>query len=197
MAARVEGDLVLVEPDSLEPDTRYTVRFEIAEGEENEHLESRDDVTFTTSSATDDTAPEVEPYDPEVTVVYNAGESCGFTTVRDESWFLRIELPHASDDVAVAGYRLFEVTDLDGRHLRSTLLEGDEARAVCRVACDGCGKCAQDAAPGLIHMENTLPVVGYSAGGPAAPEATRRCPTGAIRWVEGEQLLGIRETSVG
>ncbi|MHC4414693.1 MAG: (Fe-S)-binding protein [Planctomycetota bacterium] len=67
-------------------------------------------------------------------------------------------------------------------------LEGDEARAICQVACDACGRCAQDAAPGLIRMEDNLPVVDYSAGGPAAPEATHRCPTGAIQWVEGGQF---------
>ncbi|MCL4220875.1 MAG: RnfABCDGE type electron transport complex subunit B [Phycisphaerales bacterium] len=67
-------------------------------------------------------------------------------------------------------------------------LEGEAARAVCQVACDACGRCAQDAAPGLIRMVNNLPVVDYSAGGPARPEATFRCPTGAIRWVEGGQF---------
>lgn len=67
-------------------------------------------------------------------------------------------------------------------------LEGDEARAICQVACDACGRCVQDAAPGLIRMEHNLAVVDYSAGGPAAPQATRRCPTGAIQWVEGEQF---------
>ena len=67
-------------------------------------------------------------------------------------------------------------------------LAADEARKICRVVCDACGRCAQDAAPGLIHMENNLPVVDYSAGGPAAPEATWRCPTGAIQWVVGGQF---------
>ena len=70
----------------------------------------------------------------------------------------------------------------------SAPLEGDDARAVCTVACDACGRCAQDAATGLIHMDNNLPVVDYSAGGPAAPQATHRCPTGAIKWVEGAQF---------
>jgi hypothetical protein len=37
-------------------------------------------------------------------------------------------------------------------------------------------------------MENNLPIVDYSAGGPAQPEATYRCPTGAIQWVEEEQF---------
>jgi electron transport complex protein RnfB len=67
-------------------------------------------------------------------------------------------------------------------------LEGEEARAICTVTCDACGRCAQDAPPGLIRMENNLPVVDYSAGGPASPAATLRCPTGAIRWVEREQF---------
>jgi len=67
-------------------------------------------------------------------------------------------------------------------------LEGDEAVAVCKVACDACGRCAQDAAPGLIRMEDNLPVVDYGAGGPATREATRRCPTGAIQWVDRGQF---------
>jgi hypothetical protein len=37
-------------------------------------------------------------------------------------------------------------------------------------------------------MEHTLPVVDYGAGGPARPDATARCPTGAIQWVEGRQF---------
>ena len=37
-------------------------------------------------------------------------------------------------------------------------------------------------------MENNLPIVNYAAGGPAAPQATHRCPTNAIRWVQGGQF---------
>lgn len=67
-------------------------------------------------------------------------------------------------------------------------LAADEARALCKVACDACGRCAQDAAPGLITMVGNLPVVDYGAGGPASPVAVVRCPTGAIQWVTGEQF---------
>lgn len=67
-------------------------------------------------------------------------------------------------------------------------LTGEQAHAVCRVACDACERCAQDAAPGLIRMENGLPIVDYSSGGPAEPSATWRCPTGAIAWIEGGQF---------
>jgi len=70
----------------------------------------------------------------------------------------------------------------------SAPLSGDAATELCSVACDACGRCAQDAAPGLVTMKNNLPVVDYSAGGPASPQATLRCPTGAIQWVEEEQL---------
>jgi Na+-translocating ferredoxin:NAD+ oxidoreductase RNF subunit RnfB len=68
-------------------------------------------------------------------------------------------------------------------------LAGDAARRLCAAACDACGRCAADAAPGLIRMVGNLPVVDYAAGGPAAPKATFRCPTGAIRWVVTEQYL--------
>lgn len=70
----------------------------------------------------------------------------------------------------------------------STPLRGDAAMALCKVACDACGRCAADAAPGLVQMLENLPLVDYSAGGPARPDATFRCPTGAIQWLEGPQF---------
>ncbi len=70
----------------------------------------------------------------------------------------------------------------------SSPLSGDNAKALCTVACDACERCAADAAPGLIRMHENLPLVDYSAGGPALPEATHRCPTGAIQWLEGAQF---------
>lgn len=70
-------------------------------------------------------------------------------------------------------------------------LAAEEARRMCKVACDACGRCAMDAPPGLITMIGNLPVVDYGGGGPAAPEATYRCPTGAIQWVEGEQFAEL------
>ncbi|MHC5023587.1 MAG: (Fe-S)-binding protein [Planctomycetota bacterium] len=95
-----------------------------------------------------------------------------------------------NDCVEVCPRDLFELLPLS-HHLLvqcKAPLEGDEARAVCRVACDACGRCAQDAATGLIRMEDNLPVIEYAAGGPASPDATRRCPTGAIQWMTGEQF---------
>ena len=67
------------------------------------------------------------------------------------------------------------------------LLEGDEAEALCAVACTGCGLCVQDAAPGLIEIVNGLAVIDYSKNELADPAATSRCPTDAIVWVVGQQ----------
>ncbi len=67
-------------------------------------------------------------------------------------------------------------------------LAGAEATSLCSVACDACGRCAADSPPGLVVMKNNLPHIDYSAGGPARPEITYRCPTGAIQWIEYQQF---------
>ena len=69
-----------------------------------------------------------------------------------------------------------------------SLLEGAAADALCTAACNGCGRCALDAAPGLISMQNGLAVIDYSKNALANPVATKRCPTNAIAWVEGMQF---------
>ncbi|MDX1622972.1 MAG: RnfABCDGE type electron transport complex subunit B [Gemmatimonadota bacterium] len=68
------------------------------------------------------------------------------------------------------------------------LLEGEDATDVCAVACDACARCVRDAAPGLIEMVDGLPVIDYERNELADPDATARCPTGAIAWVEGSQF---------
>jgi len=68
------------------------------------------------------------------------------------------------------------------------LLEGDEAESVCAVACTGCGKCVQDAAPGLIEIQRGLAVVDYARNAEASANAINRCPTGAIVWLDGQQF---------
>ena len=74
-------------------------------------------------------------------------------------------------------------------------LEGDEAEALCRVACNGCGKCALDAAEGLIDIVNGLAVIDYTKHELEAPSATKRCPTGAIVWIENAQFEARPEAS--
>lgn len=67
------------------------------------------------------------------------------------------------------------------------LLDGDAAEAVCAVACTACGRCVQDAAPGLIEIDQGLAVVDYEKIETQNPEAVSRCPTNSIVWVEGAQ----------
>ncbi|MBF0280175.1 MAG: RnfABCDGE type electron transport complex subunit B [SAR324 cluster bacterium] len=69
-----------------------------------------------------------------------------------------------------------------------SLLEGEAAERLCSVACNACERCAADAAPGLIEMRNNLPVINYANNELAHPKATKRCPTNAICWVEGNQF---------
>lgn len=76
-----------------------------------------------------------------------------------------------------------------------SLLEGAAADALCAAACNACGRCAVDAAPGLIQMKNGLAVIDYSKNALADPSATRRCPTNAIVWVEGMQFTQGRDAA--
>jgi RnfABCDGE-type electron transport complex B subunit len=94
------------------------------------------------------------------------------------------------DCVDVCPLDLFVLMPLD-EHLIvqcNSPLTGDEARARCVVACDGCGRCAADAPPGAIDMVDGLPVVKIGHDPPVTQKATWRCPTGAIRWVVGQQF---------
>jgi Na+-translocating ferredoxin:NAD+ oxidoreductase RNF subunit RnfB len=106
------------------------------------------------------------------------------------------------DCVAVCPLNLFTLEPLAHKLVVqcSTPLTGEAARAVCTVACDACGRCAADAGPGVIEMRNGLPTLRLPAE--ATREATFRCPTGAIQWVDGDQfkspdLLSAAQTSLG
>lgn len=101
------------------------------------------------------------------------------------------------DCVSACPRDLFEILPISHQLLVqcNAPLAGDTARELCRVACDACGRCAQDAAPGLITMKHHLPVIDYAAGGPATANAILRCPTGAIQWVAGEQFAELGRTT--
>lgn len=77
-----------------------------------------------------------------------------------------------------------------------SLLEGAAAEALCSAACNACGRCVVDAAPGLIHMAHGLATIDYSNNQLAQPSATARCPTHAIAWVDGMQFspVGVAAT---
>lgn len=91
---------------------------------------------------------------------------------------------------------LFEIIPLEQRLVVQckSLIEGDDALASCAVACTTCGKCVADAAPGLITLERGVARVHWdgSLGASADPIATRRCPTGAIVWLDGGEQFSSR-----
>lgn len=72
-----------------------------------------------------------------------------------------------------------------------SLLEGEDATDLCSVACTGCGLCVADAPAGLMKMDRNLPLIDYSQNDQLTAEVTSRCPTGAIRWIEGGQFLPV------
>ena len=102
-----------------------------------------------------------------------------------------------NDCVEVCPKDLFTLERIDQPLLVqcSVPLAGEEAMALCSVACDACGKCALDAPDGVITMENNLPVLHREVGSPA-PEATFRCPTRAIQWVTKGQFPESRTETV-
>jgi Na+-translocating ferredoxin:NAD+ oxidoreductase RNF subunit RnfB len=68
------------------------------------------------------------------------------------------------------------------------LLTGDAVLEQCQVACTACGKCVQDAAPGLISVATGVAVIDESLLSRADPAAIARCPTNAIVWLQGAQF---------
>ena len=75
------------------------------------------------------------------------------------------------------------------------LIAGDEILAQCRVACTACGKCALDAAEGLISVASGVAVVNYERIGLAEHRAVERCPTGAIVWLQGAHEPAVAVSS--
>ncbi len=65
---------------------------------------------------------------------------------------------------------------------------GETVTALCTVGCTACGLCAVDCDPGLVSIVDGLAVVDASKDDDGNEKATRRCPTGAIVWVEGAQF---------
>jgi RnfABCDGE-type electron transport complex B subunit len=74
-----------------------------------------------------------------------------------------------------------------------SLLEGDLATDRCSVACNGCGRCVSDSAPGVIEVKEGLATINYELNNLTSPDATKRCPTGAIVWLEGDKQFQPKE----
>ncbi|MEW6320342.1 MAG: (Fe-S)-binding protein [Acidobacteriota bacterium] len=123
-------------------------------------------------------------------------EACDFDAIYMNDVGLPVVIPErctaCNDCVEACPKDLFTLMPTD-QHLLvqcRNLLDGEAATGVCAVACNGCGRCAADGAPNLISIESGLAVIDYSRNAAASPDAIRRCPTGAIVWVDGAQQLG-------
>ncbi|MGD2123143.1 MAG: RnfABCDGE type electron transport complex subunit B [Gemmatimonadota bacterium] len=125
--------------------------------------------------------------------------ACDFDAIAMNPFGLPVVDPElctaCGDCVDACPLDLFVIMPMDHKLIVQckNLLEGDDAEEVCAVACTACARCVQDAAPGLIEIKNGLAVIDYEKIETANPEATARCPTGAIVWVEGAQFAPIRE----
>ena len=128
--------------------------------------------------------------------------SCDFDAIRMNEFDLPevdIDLCTACGDcVDACPLDLFVLMPLDHKLIVQckNLLEGEASTDLCAVACNACGRCAADE-PGVVSMQNGLAVVDYEAIDRATPAATARCPTGAIRWVEGAQELRLEPETAG
>jgi electron transport complex protein RnfB len=118
--------------------------------------------------------------------------SCTFDAIRMNSEGLPVvdtELCTACGDcVDVCPLDLFTIEPLADKLLVqcSAPLAGELARSMCKVTCDACGRCVSDSPDGVIEMADELPVIKQPER--TAEAATYRCPTGAIRWVDGDQF---------
>jgi Na+-translocating ferredoxin:NAD+ oxidoreductase RNF subunit RnfB len=95
------------------------------------------------------------------------------------------------DCVTACPKDLFVIRPLD-QHLLvqcRNLLTGDAVLEQCKVACTACGKCVQDAAPGLISVATGVAVIDDSTWSLEDPAAISRCPTNAIIWLQGAQFV--------
>jgi ferredoxin len=123
-------------------------------------------------------------------------DACDFDAIYMNDVDLPVVIPEkctaCGDCVDACPKDLFTLMPLEQKLIVQcrNLLEGEDATDACAVACNACGRCAADAAPGLIAMVNGLAVIDYTKNALATPDAIRRCPTGAIVWVEGAQRLG-------
>jgi electron transport complex protein RnfB len=123
--------------------------------------------------------------------------SCDYDAIYMNHYGLPVVIPDrctaCGDCVEACPRDLFEIMPVTHKLIVQckSLLEGDEAEEICKVACTGCGLCAIDAAPGLIEIKNGLAVIDYSKNELADLKAIERCPTNAIVWVEGQQFADM------
>jgi Na+-translocating ferredoxin:NAD+ oxidoreductase subunit B len=122
---------------------------------------------------------------------------CTFDAITMNAWGLPVVDPvlctACGDCVTACPKNLFTIMPEDHRLIVqcASLLGGDAIEEMCSVACNACGRCVQDAAPGLIEIREGLAVIDYGRIELADRKAIERCPTGAIVWLEGIQFDGV------
>lgn len=123
--------------------------------------------------------------------------SCDFDAITMNEFGLPVVDPDlctaCGDCVEACPLDLFALMPVEQRLIVQckNLLDGEAATDVCSVACNACGRCVADAPDGLIAMQDGLAVIDYSRNELANEEATARCPTGAIVWLDGERQFPL------
>jgi len=121
--------------------------------------------------------------------------ACTFDAIVMNAEALPVVIPErctaCGDCVDACPRDLFTVMPLEHKLIVQcrSLLEGAAADALCSAACNACGRCVVDAAPGLIHMDRGLAAIDYTRNELARPSAVARCPTHAIVWIDGMQFV--------
>ncbi len=129
-------------------------------------------------------------------------ESCDFDAIFMNEDGLPVVIADActacGDCVEICPKDLFELMPVSHKLIVQckSLLQGDLAESKCSVACNACRRCVADAAPGLIEMIDNLAVVDYKLNDLAHPFSTRRCPTGAIVWIDWQQFAQPEKTNL-
>lgn len=119
--------------------------------------------------------------------------ACTFDAIQMNEFGLPVVEPElctaCEDCVEACPLDLFTIMPVEQRLIVQckNLLDGDAATDVCTVACNACSRCVADAAEGLIEMRDGLAVIDYSKNELANKDATARCPTGAIVWLDGDR----------
>lgn len=124
----------------------------------------------------------------------DCARACTFDAIRMNARALPVVLPArctaCNDCVEACPRDLFTLMPLEQKLIVQcrSQLEGAAAEASCSAACNACGRCVVDAAPGVIRMVHGLATIDYARNALANPKATARCPTRAIAWVEDQQF---------
>lgn len=98
------------------------------------------------------------------------------------------------DCVDICPKHLFEIMPISQKLIVQckSLLEGQPALDRCSVACNACGICVSQSAPGVIEMVDNLPVINYELNALTSSQAAVKCATKAIVWLEDDKQFSLK-----